>query len=255
MTQHVALRCKPSTQRSCRHILDRFLLPRFGALRLGEITPDHVAALHYRLRETPIMANQMVSLLSRLFLRAAASGNAPPGGNPCRFIRKYPARSRERFLSEQEYDRRRARRTRRRGPGPCQRHRGDPLADRLPAQRNPHSQMGGCRPRTRRAPVARREDRSARGSAVADGERSAHRHPPAIPGSSSGADPERTSPISTRRGRWPAARPDSRTCGFTTFATALPAGRSRSARACRRLPGSSATARPPPATPTSRGNR
>ncbi len=105
MTRHVALRCKPSTQRSCRHILDRFLLPRFGALRVGEITPDHVAALHYRLRETPIMANQTVSLLSRLFLRAAASGNAPPGGNPCRFIRKYPARSRERFLSEQEYDR------------------------------------------------------------------------------------------------------------------------------------------------------
>ena len=134
MTWHVALRCKPSTQRSCRHILDRFLLPRFGALRVGEITPDHVAALHYRLRETPIMANQTVSLLSRLFLRAAASGNAPPGGNPCRFIRKYPARSRERFLSEQEYDRRRARRTRKCGPGSCQRRRGDPPADadRLP---------------------------------------------------------------------------------------------------------------------------
>ena len=105
MTQHVALRCKPTTQRSCRHIVDKFLLPRFGTLRLGEITPDHVAALHYRLRETPIMANQVVSLLSRLFKQAAASGDAPAGGNPCRFIKKYPTRSCERFLSEQEYDR------------------------------------------------------------------------------------------------------------------------------------------------------
>ena len=105
MTQHVALRCKPSTRRSCRHMFDKFLLPRFGSWRLGEITPDHVAALHYRLRETPIMANQTVSLLSRLFLRAAASGDAPAGGNPCRFIKKYPTRSCERFLSEQEYGR------------------------------------------------------------------------------------------------------------------------------------------------------
>ena len=105
MTQHVALRCKPGTARSCRHILDKSLLPQFGSRRLGEITPDEVAALHYRLHATPIMANQTVSLLSRLFQRAAAAGDAPAGGNPCRFIKKYPARSRERFLSKPEYDR------------------------------------------------------------------------------------------------------------------------------------------------------
>ena len=105
MTDHVAMRCKPTTARSCRHILDKFLLPQFGARRLGEITPDEVAALHYRLHETPIMANQVISLLSRLFHKAAASGDAPPGGNPCKFTKKYPSRSRERFLSEQEFER------------------------------------------------------------------------------------------------------------------------------------------------------
>ena len=51
------------------------------------------------------MANQVISLLSRLFHKAAASGDAPPYGNPCRFIKKYPTRSRERFLSEQEFER------------------------------------------------------------------------------------------------------------------------------------------------------
>ena len=105
MTEHVAVRCKPTTQRACRHILDKFLLPRFGALRLSEVTPDHVAALHYRLHSKPTMANQVVSLLSRLFYTAAKSGEAPAGGNPCRFIEKYPTRGRERFLSEQEFDR------------------------------------------------------------------------------------------------------------------------------------------------------
>ena len=105
MTAHVAVRCKPTTARSCRHILDKFLLPEFGARRVGEITPDQVATLHYRLRETPIMANHVISLLSRLFHKAAAAGDATGGGNPCRFIKKYPTRSRERFLSEQEFER------------------------------------------------------------------------------------------------------------------------------------------------------
>ncbi len=105
MDEHVAVRSKPTTARSCRHIFDAHLLPEFGRLRLGEIAADRVAALHYRLREKPIMANQVIDVLSRLFHRAAKSGDAPVGGNPCRFIKKYPTRSCERFLSEREFAR------------------------------------------------------------------------------------------------------------------------------------------------------
>ena len=83
-----------STSISCRNS---------GGSALGEITPEQVAALHYRLREKAITANQVIGLLSRLFHKAAKSGYAPPGGNPCRFIKKYPTRSCERFLSEQEF--------------------------------------------------------------------------------------------------------------------------------------------------------
>ena len=49
------------------------------------------------------MANQVIDVLSRLFHRAAKSDYAPDGGNPCRFIKKYPTRSCERFLSEREF--------------------------------------------------------------------------------------------------------------------------------------------------------
>ena len=103
MAEHVAVRCKPTTARSCRHIFDNYLLPQFGRKRLGEITPEQVAALHYRLREKATTANQVIGLLSRLFHKAAKSGYAPEGGNPCRFIKKYPTRSCERFLSEREF--------------------------------------------------------------------------------------------------------------------------------------------------------
>ena len=103
MTEHVAVRCKPTTARSCRHIFDKYLLPQFGRKRLGEITPEQVATLHYRLREKATTANQVIGLLSRMFHKSAKSGHAPDGGNPCRFIKKYPTRSCERFLSEQEF--------------------------------------------------------------------------------------------------------------------------------------------------------
>ena len=89
-TEHVAVRCKPATKRSCRHILDRFLLPRFGALRLSEFTPDHVSALQYRMRDKPVMANQTVSLFSWLFYTAPKTGEAPAGAIPAGSSRSTP---------------------------------------------------------------------------------------------------------------------------------------------------------------------
>ena len=71
MAEHVALRCKPTTERSCRDIFDRYLLPKFGTLRLGEVTPERVAALHHGLHEKAVTANKVVDMLSRLFHMAA----------------------------------------------------------------------------------------------------------------------------------------------------------------------------------------
>ena len=105
MREHVAVRCKPTTAKGYRDVLDRFLVPELGSLRLGEIGRARVEALHYRLHQTPATANQAVVLLSRLFTMAEAWGLAPEGGNPCRFVKKYPRRSRERFLSEPEFRR------------------------------------------------------------------------------------------------------------------------------------------------------
>ena len=105
MREHVAVRCKPKTESGYRDVLDRLLIPELGSLRLGEIGRARVEALHYRLHRTPAAANQAVVLLSRLFTMAEAWGLAPEGGNPCRFVKKYPRRSRERFLSEPEFRR------------------------------------------------------------------------------------------------------------------------------------------------------
>ena len=105
MREHVSVRCKPTTARGCRVALDKYLLPEFGSRSLDAIGQDEVAALHYRLHKTPVMANQVVEVLSRVFYAAEAWGFAPESGNPCQFVKKYKKRSCERFLSEEEFRR------------------------------------------------------------------------------------------------------------------------------------------------------
>ena len=72
---------------------------------LALVERAHVSALHYRLRETPRAANRALAVLSKMFSLAAAWGLVPDGTNPCRAVRKYKERKRERFLSREEYRR------------------------------------------------------------------------------------------------------------------------------------------------------
>ena len=105
LEEHVAVHCKPSTAAQCRFTLEKHILPALGALPLASVNRARVDDLHYGLRGTPAMANLVVAVLSRLFNAVAAWGLAPEGGNPCRFVVKYRERKRERFLTDDEFDR------------------------------------------------------------------------------------------------------------------------------------------------------
>ena len=103
--EHVALRCKPGTVRLYRHVVDKHVLPTLGHVPVAALGREQVAELHYRLRKKPVTANQAVGALSRMFNRAEAWGMVQPGGNPCRFVKPYRERRRERFLTEDEFRR------------------------------------------------------------------------------------------------------------------------------------------------------
>ena len=105
LEEHVAVRCKPKTVSLYRLIADKYLLPELGKLPALAVGQTHVAELHYKLRETPYMANLVVDILSRMFNMAEAWGMVPEGTNPCRFQVKYKQRRRERFLTEAEFRR------------------------------------------------------------------------------------------------------------------------------------------------------
>ena len=105
MAAHVEVNCKPATVETYRSLLRLHILPELGVLGLSEVDRSHVSALHYGLRDTPSRANQSVGVFSKMFKLAVAWGMTPARPNPCRSVRRYKERSRERFLSEDEYAR------------------------------------------------------------------------------------------------------------------------------------------------------
>ena len=105
LREHVAVRCKPNTVKGYRQVIGRHLLPALGKVPVAALGREHVAELHYRLRKTPVAANEAVSALSRMINRAEAWGLVPAGSNPCRFVTRYRTRRPERFLTEEEFRR------------------------------------------------------------------------------------------------------------------------------------------------------
>ena len=103
LREHVAVRCKPITVRGYRQVIEQHILPRLGKMPIGAIDRTHVAELHYRLRKTPVAANDTVGALSRMLNRAEAWGLVPAGSNPCRFVTPYRTQRLERFLTEDEF--------------------------------------------------------------------------------------------------------------------------------------------------------
>ena len=105
LEEHVAVRCKPKTQRTARSVVNRHIVTALGKLPLAAVERRHVMALHESLCEFPAMANMTVKTLSHMFALAGKWGMAPEGCDPCRSIPLNPARKRERFLTDAEFDR------------------------------------------------------------------------------------------------------------------------------------------------------
>ena len=106
LEQHVAVRCKPKTQRTARSLVNRHIVPALGRLPVAAVQRSHVLALHESLRETPAMANMVVGTLRQMYTLAGDWEMVPEDfGNPCQAIPMSPERKRERFLTDAEFDR------------------------------------------------------------------------------------------------------------------------------------------------------
>jgi integrase len=105
LAEHVAHRCKPTTQGEYRRSVDLFIKPRIGNLKLPDVKRADIARLHHELRHIPYQANRTLGVLSKMFNLAELWGLMADGANPCRHVKKYPERKRECSLSSEEYRR------------------------------------------------------------------------------------------------------------------------------------------------------
>lgn len=100
-----ARRWKPSTQQGNRHLLNRYILPFFADIRVPDIAPADVRRWFDSMSAKPSTANRSLPVLSVMMTQAELWNMRPNGSNPCRNIRRYKVKPRERFLSLEELKR------------------------------------------------------------------------------------------------------------------------------------------------------
>ena len=93
---------KAGTLKVNRNYLRNQLLPHFAGRPIAEIDRQEVRHWFARLRATPVAADRSMPVLSVIMKEAEVMGLRPEGSNPCRGIRRYRRKGRERFLSDEE---------------------------------------------------------------------------------------------------------------------------------------------------------
>jgi integrase len=94
---HIKTKCKPTTQKDMRHMIDKHILPTFGDAPLEGVSHLVVRSFHTTLgSKHPYRANRVLALLSKFF-----SWRRLP--NPCTGIEKFKEKKRNRLMSPEEF--------------------------------------------------------------------------------------------------------------------------------------------------------
>ncbi len=93
---------KPETLRVNRGYFSRQVLPWFRGRPIADITAADVREWFASLHATPVAADRSAPVLSVIMTCAETYGYRPAGSNPCKGIKRYGRKGRERFLSAEE---------------------------------------------------------------------------------------------------------------------------------------------------------
>jgi integrase len=102
LAEHVEAKRKGRTAVEYRRLIEHFIKPVLGVIKVADVTRAHVNRLHHSLRGTPYQANRVLAVCSAMFNKAEAWGLRPDGSNPCQHVEKFREVARERMLSAEE---------------------------------------------------------------------------------------------------------------------------------------------------------
>ncbi len=100
--EYVPCHLKPSTQGEYKRCVEIFINPEIGTMKLVSVERTDIAKIHHQLRHIPYQANRVLGVLSIMFNLAENWGLRPQFSNPCRGVRKFKEKKRERFLNREE---------------------------------------------------------------------------------------------------------------------------------------------------------
>lgn len=93
---------KASTYGEEKRALKNHIRPALGRYRVKDIERGDITRFHQGMKATPYAANRYLALLSHMFNVAEDWGLRPENSNPCRRVKKFKEKARERFLSQDE---------------------------------------------------------------------------------------------------------------------------------------------------------
>jgi integrase len=102
LIEHAEVKKKPRSTEEDRRNIRLHIKLEIGKLKVAAVAREDVARLHGAMRNTPIGANRVLALLSKMFALAETWGMRPRNTNPCRGIDRYPEQSRERLVKPEE---------------------------------------------------------------------------------------------------------------------------------------------------------
>ena len=102
LDDYVNMHCKERTREQYAGIVRSVIVPALGDRTVESIGSADVADLHRKLHATPQRANHTLWIFSRMLSLAQTWETVPLGPNPCRSVRPYRLKPRERFLDRDE---------------------------------------------------------------------------------------------------------------------------------------------------------
>jgi integrase len=100
--EYVPCHLKLSTQGEYKRCVDIFINPEIGTMKLVSVERTDIVKIHHQLRHIPYQANRVLGVLSIMFNLAESWGLRPQFSNPCRGVKKFKEKKRERFLNREE---------------------------------------------------------------------------------------------------------------------------------------------------------
>jgi integrase len=100
LSKHAIPKKRLTSVQNDQSMLDRFIVPKLGKLKVVEVRHQDVQTLHNNMSKTPYQANRMLSLLSKMFELSVRWGWRT--NNPARGIEKFHEEKRHRWLSDAE---------------------------------------------------------------------------------------------------------------------------------------------------------